>query len=203
MSKIFEHIKTLDRKINVQDGVIAQLKDNNAALQVDNAAFKVENAALKVRVGIFEEDNQDLREAIDGVSTFACLVVTWLIISLQHWTAALRKLRRRILLDQARKKILSKWAPYNPRTTWTNLCDTMSQSDLRHFISSRNVFSRALLDDTFTMVYDGRGTVRQDGNEVAHEADKDLVKDEVVHADPGDLKALKNVYGCVFDEDLQ
>jgi hypothetical protein len=53
------------------------------------------------------------------------------------------------------------------------------------------------------MVYDGRGTVRQDGNEVAHEADKDLVKDEVVHAGPGDLKALKNVYGCVFDEDLQ
>ena len=79
----------------------------------------------------------------------------------------------------------------------------MSQSDLRHFISSRNVFARALLDDAFAMVYDSRGAVRQDGNEVAHEADKDLVRDAVEHADPGDLKALKNIYGCVFNEDLQ
>jgi len=83
-----------------------QLKGNNAALQVDNAAFKADNAAPKVWVGILEEDNQVLREVIDGVSTFACLVVTWLIICLQQM-AALRKLRRRILLDQARKKILS------------------------------------------------------------------------------------------------
>jgi hypothetical protein len=29
---ILEHIKKLDRKVNVQDGVIAQLKDDNAAL---------------------------------------------------------------------------------------------------------------------------------------------------------------------------
>jgi len=60
------------------------------------------------------------------------------------------------------------------------------------------VFSRALLDNAFTMVDDGRGTVRQDGDEVAHEADKDLVRDAIVHADPGDLKALKNIHGCVF-----
>ena len=78
----------------------------------------------------------------------------------------------------------------------------MSESDLRHFISSRNVFARALLDDAFTMVYDGRGTVRLEGNEVAHEADRDLVRDAVVHA-AGDLLALKNIYGFVFDEDLQ
>ena len=45
--------------------------------------------------------------------------------------------------------------------------------------------------------------MRQDGNEVAHEADKDLVRGAVVHARPGDLKAFKNVYGCVFDEDLK
>ena len=124
------------------------------------------------------------------------------ILSLQQ-TAALRKLRRRILLDKARKKILSKWAPHNPRATWTELCDAMSESDLRHFISSRTVFARALLDDAFAMVYDGRGTVRQDGNDVAHEADMDLVRDAVVHADPGDLKVLKNIYGCVFGEDLK
>ena len=122
-------------------------------------------------------------------------------MSLQQ-TAALRKLQRRILLDRARKEILGKWAPHNPKTTWTDLCDAMSESDLRHFISSRNVFARALMDDAFTMVYDGRGTVRQDGNEVAHEADKGLVRDAVMHADPGDLRALKNIYGCVFDEDL-
>ena len=92
LSQILEHIKKLDRKVNVQDGVIAQLKDDNAALhrkvkvqdgviaqlkddnaalKADNAALKADNAALKVRVGILEEDNQVLREAIDGVSTFA------------------------------------------------------------------------------------------------------------------------------------
>ena len=79
----------------------------------------------------------------------------------------------------------------------------MSESNLRHFISFRTVFARALLDDTFAMVYDGRGTVRQDGNDVAHKADMDLVRDAVVHANPGDLKVLKNIYGCVFGEDLK
>ena len=79
----------------------------------------------------------------------------------------------------------------------------MSQSNLQHFISSRNVFAQALLDDAFTMVYNGRGAMQQDGNGVAHKANKDLVRDTVVHADPGDLKALKNIYGCVFDEYLQ
>ena len=79
----------------------------------------------------------------------------------------------------------------------------MSESDLRHFISSRTLFAQALLDDAFAMVYDGRGTVRQDGNDVAHKADMDLVRDAVVHANPGDLKVLKNIYGCVFGEDLK
>jgi septal ring factor EnvC (AmiA/AmiB activator) len=64
LSQILEHIKKLDRKVNVQDGVIARLED-------DNATLKDDSAALKVRVGILEEDNQVLREAIDGVSTFA------------------------------------------------------------------------------------------------------------------------------------
>ena len=176
LSQILEHIKKLDRKVNVQDGVIAQLKDDNAALhrkvkvqdgviaqlkddnaalKADNAALKADNAALKVRVGILEEDNQVLREAIDGVSTLD-LVVNLFIISLQQ-TAALRKLRRRILLDKARSRILGQWAPHNPKVTWTELCDAMSESDLRHFISSRNVFPRTLLDVAFTMVYYGSG----------------------------------------------
>jgi len=78
LSQILEHIKKLDRKVNVQDGVIAHLKADNAALKADNAALKADsaalkadNTALKVRVGILEEDNQVLREAIDGVSSFA------------------------------------------------------------------------------------------------------------------------------------
>jgi septal ring factor EnvC (AmiA/AmiB activator) len=71
LSQILEHIKKLDRKVNVQDGVIAQLKDDNKTLKDDNTTLKNDNAALKVRVGILEEDNQDLREAIDGVSIFA------------------------------------------------------------------------------------------------------------------------------------
>jgi len=101
LSQISEHIKKLDRniaqldrKVNVQDGVIARLKDDNAALDrkvniqdgviaaLDRkvnvqdgviAGLKDDNAALKVRVGILEDDNQVLREAIDGVSTFAWL----------------------------------------------------------------------------------------------------------------------------------
>jgi peptidoglycan hydrolase CwlO-like protein len=108
LSQILEHIKKLDRKVNVQDGVIAHLKADNATLKADNAALhrkvnvqdgviarlkddnaaldrkvnvqdgvisglKDDNAALKVRVGILEDDNQVLREAIDGVSTFAWL----------------------------------------------------------------------------------------------------------------------------------
>jgi sulfur transfer complex TusBCD TusB component (DsrH family) len=87
LSQILEHIKKLDRKVNVQDGVIAHLKADNAAIKADNATLprkvivqdgviarlKDDNAALKVRVGILEEDNQVLREAIDGVSTFAWL----------------------------------------------------------------------------------------------------------------------------------
>jgi septal ring factor EnvC (AmiA/AmiB activator) len=85
LSQILEHIKKLDRKVNVQDGVIAQLKDDNTTLKNDNAALhrkvnvqddvtaqlKNDNAALKVLMGILEEDNQVLREAIDGVSAFA------------------------------------------------------------------------------------------------------------------------------------
>jgi hypothetical protein len=78
----------------------------------------------------------------------------------------------------------------------------MSKFDLRHFISSKNVFAQALLNDSFTTIYDGRGKVRQDGNEVAHKADKDLVRNAVIHADPEDLLALKNICRCVFDEDF-
>jgi hypothetical protein len=73
-------IAAQDRKVNVQDGVIARLKDDNAALDrkvnVQDgviSGLKDDNAALKVRVGILEDDNQVLREAIDGVSTFAWL----------------------------------------------------------------------------------------------------------------------------------
>jgi hypothetical protein len=52
------------------------------------------------------------------------------------------------------------------------------------------------------MVYDGWSAVRRHGNEVAHNANKDLVKDAVMHADPRDVLALKNIYSCVFGEDL-
>jgi len=46
-------------------------------------------------------------------------------------------------------------------------------------------------------------TMGWDGNDVAHEADMVLVRDAVVHANPGDLKVLKNIYGCIFDEYLK
>jgi hypothetical protein len=73
IKKLDRNIAELDRKVNVQDGVIARLEEDNATLKDDNATLKDDNAALKVRVGILEDDNQVLREAIDGVSTFAWL----------------------------------------------------------------------------------------------------------------------------------
>jgi hypothetical protein len=130
--------------------------------------------------------------------------VNLFIIGLQK-TAALRKLRRRIRLDKARKNILGKWAPRDPRATWTELCHAMSESDLRHFIHPElclHGYCWMTLLPWFTtegVPCDKMGTTLHS----AHEADVDLVRDAVVHADPGDLKALKNIYGCVFDEDLQ
>ena len=77
LSQILEHIKKLDRKVNVQDGVIAHLKADNAALKANNAALKAnsaalkaDNTALKVRVGILEEDNQVLRHQENMFGTY-------------------------------------------------------------------------------------------------------------------------------------
>ena len=45
LSQILEHIKKLDRKVNVQDGVIAQLKDDNNALKDNNKTLKYDNTS--------------------------------------------------------------------------------------------------------------------------------------------------------------
>jgi cell division protein FtsB len=84
LTQILESIKALSRKVDIQNTVIGQLKDDNtalkarvrileddnAALKCDNTALKCDNTALKARVGILEEDNQVLQEAVDGVCTF-------------------------------------------------------------------------------------------------------------------------------------
>jgi hypothetical protein len=76
------------------------------------------------------------------------------------------------------------------------------ESDLRSFISLNKVFPRPLDEDSFNMIYDARSAVRDDRNDVAHEANKDLVRAAVVYGDPGDHKVLKNVFGCVYNEDI-
>lgn len=78
----------------------------------------------------------------------------------------------------------------------------MVESELKSFISLNGIFARPLHDDAFTMIYDGRSAVREDGNEVAHEANKELVRDAIVYGDPENLNVLKNIFGCVYGEDL-
>ena len=46
------------------------------------------------------------------------------------------------------------------------------------------------------MMYEGN-VVRRQGNNVAHEATKGLVRNAVVY---GDFEALENIYQCVYDE---
>jgi hypothetical protein len=114
----------------------------------------------------------------------------------------LHKLRRRILLDQARKRILGQWAPNDPKLTWIDLCNTVSLYNLKFFIAESRVFKKPILDAAITMIYDSRSAVRQEGNEVAHEAPIELVRDAIRHADQQDYGALANIFQCVFDEDL-
>ena len=53
------------------------------------------------------------------------------------------------------------------------------------------------------MIYEVQSAVRLDGNDVAHEAGKDLVRDVIVHGDKGsDVEILENIFGCVYDEDM-
>jgi hypothetical protein len=54
------------------------------------------------------------------------------------------------------------------------------------------------------MIYEVQTTVRLDGNDVAHEAEESLVRDAVIHGEPGpDVEVLENIFQCVFDKDLR
>ena len=45
--------------------------------------------------------------------------------------------------------------------------------------------------------------MRLDENDVVHEAFKELVRDAIVIGDVGpDVAILKNISGCIYDEDL-
>ena len=88
--------------------------------------------------------------------------------------SSLRKLRCRILLDQAREDILLVWA---------KLRHDINQTGLQHFISSNNVFRRPLSHDAVAMIYQSKTTVRMAGNEVAHEAIQPLLEDAAMWAD--------------------
>jgi len=207
LDQLLKHIKAVERTVNIQGNVITQLKTDNATLKADNATLKADNAtlhqriniqdsviaqlktdntALSARVEALEEENQDLRQTADGHTT------------------SLYKLRRRILLDQARKDILRVWAPSRHKVKWTELCAAMTKSEVQDFIISNHIFQRPLLDDAFHMIYEVQSAVRLDGNDVAHGADKDLVWDAIVHGDAGsDVSILKNIFGCVYNEDLR
>jgi hypothetical protein len=77
----------------------------------------------------------------------------------------------------------------------------MMESDLSSFISSNNIFERTLKKEAVSMIYKW-SVVREDGNDVAHEANKELVWDAIVHGDLEGLEILKNIYGGVYGEDI-
>jgi len=79
----------------------------------------------------------------------------------------------------------------------------MKLADVKNFIASNNIFPRPLVDQAVTMIYEVQTAVRLDGNHVAHSAEEDLVRDAVVHGEPGpDVVVLTNIFECVFDKDL-
>lgn len=91
-----------------------------------------------------------------------CLCLAWLWLDLSTANGRCLQTSMPYPAWSSLQKILRQWAPHNPRTIWTDLCDAMSQSNLRHLISLGNVFLWALLDDTCAMVYDGRDTMWDD-----------------------------------------
>jgi cell division protein FtsB len=63
LTQILEYVKILNRKVEDQSSVIRQLREENAVLKNDHTA-------MKVRMATLEEENQVLREAVDGVCSF-------------------------------------------------------------------------------------------------------------------------------------
>ena len=120
---------------------------------------------------------------------------------------ALRSLRRRILLDEARRIILATWKPQNPKVRWHEFrAEHPSYAQVENFIKSRQVFLRPLTEEALKTILDTYADIRVDGNTIAHEeANEELIRDAVEHATlPKYVQLLttiwESVYNKAFDE---
>lgn len=109
----------------------------------------------------------------------------------------LRTLRRRVLLDIARQKILATWRP-SRSARWHEFRETYSSN--ADFITSSEVFSLPLTAEGLETVLDTHANIHVAGNLIAHEANKELIRDAVQHAEtPYDVRVWESVYNKAFN----
>jgi len=120
-------------------------------------------------------------------------------------TEAMRALRRRILLDAARRLILLTWAPNNPDPRWHEFrAQYNTHAEVQQFIESRNIFPRPLTTEALDRVLAPKSNIRAAGNNVAHKSTKDLIKEAIEHADsPHDVHILSAIWESVYDQRLE
>jgi len=171
------------------------LKSRNAQLASENAQFRVAYTSHTQLITEYERTIAVLRAQVDNLQQ-----TNWsLQRKIKEHTTPLYKLRRRVLLDQARNEIAAAWAP---RGQWSEISN-MKSDDIKDLIAEKRVFRRRLDDQAITMICEVHTPVRLEGNKVAHEAEQNLLRDAVVFGEPGpDVQVLKNIFQCVFDCDL-
>ena len=118
---------------------------------------------------------------------------------------ALRALRRRILLDEARRLILAAWAPSKSDLRWHQFrAEYTSRAQVQTFIQSKQVFLRPLTTKALDQVLDTYADMRMDGNNVAHKADENLIRDAVEHAtSPDNVQVLTVIWESVYNKNFQ
>jgi hypothetical protein len=76
----------------------------------------------------------------------------------------------------------------------------MLPDDIRDLIVSKRVFRQRLDDQAITMICEGKVPVRLEGNKVAHEAEKSMLRDAILLGEPGpDVEVLENIFKCLFN----
>jgi hypothetical protein len=76
----------------------------------------------------------------------------------------------------------------------------MTPHDIRDLIVSMSVFQQRLDDQAINMICEVKVPVRLEGNKVAHEAEKSMLRDAILLGEPGpDVEILKNIFKCIFD----
>ncbi|KAG5634155.1 hypothetical protein H0H81_003130, partial [Sphagnurus paluster] len=174
------------------------LKSQDTMFQMIEALNKSVEG-LKEHVTDLETENATLKEWVTDLRT----ETTQLRLASHGNLEALRALRRRIRLDEARKLILAAWSPNNPDVCWNHFSAVYSTpAQMQVFISSSQVFRRPLTAEALDQVFHMHASIRAGGNFVAHEADQDLLRDAIEHATPYDMRALTTVWESVYNKDF-